>query len=180
MESTMSDNEENPAPPEQDSHAAKARRTRKKRPATESAADPVMPGNDAASLGGEPKKEWTSKLPEPFGRHTIDIGDGRRLKLLRSNRWQQAQIVFTAPEGQDAKPDAQYTRWLRDNGWSWRAEERAWTKQFDRNTEEARYARANSDLATQQEFIELANLIRQDKGMEPVLPISQQQQGYGT
>ena len=120
----------------------------------------------------ESQGQWTSKLPDPFGRHGIALGDGRSIRLLRSGRFQQAQIEFNAPEGENAKPDAKYTAWLRDHGWTWRQEERAWTKQFDKNTEEARFARANSDLATQMEFIELANLIRQDKGLEPVAQLS--------
>jgi hypothetical protein len=137
----------------------------------------TMPNNDPGQegqAGAESQTGWVSKLPEPFGRHTIDLGGGRRLRLLRSNRWQQSQIAFLAPEGEDPKPDAKYTRWLREHGWQWRGQDKAWTKQFDKNTEQERYARSNSDLADQQAFVELANLIRQDKGMEPVLPMTEQ------
>ena len=119
--------------------------------------------------------QWTSKLPDPFGRHGIALGDGHHLRLSRSGRWQQARIEFKAPEGQDAKPDAKYTQWLRDHGWTWRSEERAWTKQLAKNTEEERYARSNSDLAAQLEFIELANLIRKDKGLEHVAQLAEPQ-----
>jgi hypothetical protein len=180
MESTMSDNEEPPATPEAGSHAAKARRPRRKTKTTQiPAPDSAAPTSGESDFqAGEPKNEWTSQLPDPFGRHNIDLGDGRRLKLLRSHRWQQAQMVFTAPEGQDPKPDPKYTGWLRDHGWTWRNAERAWTKQLARNSEEQRYARANSDRAHEEEFIELANLIRQDRGLPPVHQL-EEQRGVG-
>jgi hypothetical protein len=93
---------------------------------------------------------------------------------LRSNRWQQARIQFLAPEAEDPKPDVKYTRWLREHGWQWRGgEEKAWTKQFAKNSEEDRYARSNSDLAMELQFIELANLIRADKGLPEIQPLGE-------
>jgi hypothetical protein len=102
----------------------------------------------------------TSKLRDPFDRHGIALGDGRRLRLFRSDRFKQARIEFITPQGKAGEPDEKYTPWLSEHGWTLRSEERAWTKQLAKNTEEARFAHANSDLAAQLEFIELANLIR--------------------
>jgi hypothetical protein len=175
METIMDDHDQTPNA----THAAKARRTRRKTQA-EPARTSAVGNADTAAPEGDAKQEWTSKLPEPFGRHGIDLGDGRRLKLLRSNRWQQSQIVFAASENEDPKPDAKYTRWLRDHGWQWRGQDKAWTKQFAKNTDQERYARSNSDLAAQIEFIELANLIRQDKGLTPVALLDEPERGVGT
>ena len=43
-----------------------------------------------------------------------------------------------------------------------------WTKQLGRNNDSEPYARANSDRHAQDEFVELANSIRQRKGKDPI------------
>jgi hypothetical protein len=169
----MDDNDQ-PAAPEEGAHAAKAKRTRRKASKTQVADDQSTPADVTNPPPGDATGEDTSlKLPDPRGRGRIYLGDGRTLRLLRSNQYQQAQIAFLAPEGEDAKPDVKYTRWLRAHGWQWRGPEKVWTKQFAKNTEDDRYARSNSDLAAEREFAELGNLIRQDKGMEPVMQMEE-------
>ena len=135
--------------------------------------------NPAAPQQGATKGTFASKLADPSGRQTIDIGDGRSMRFFRSERFQQARIEFYAPEGEHPKPDAKYTQWLGDHDWTWRKEEKAWTKQLARNTEEQRFARANSDLTLHLEFIELANLIRHDKGMESVSQLDEPRRAVG-
>jgi hypothetical protein len=115
-----------------------------------------------------PQGKNTSKLRDPFDRHGIALGDGRLLRLFRSDRFKQARIEFIMPDGKAGEPDEKCAPWLTEHGWTLRSDERAWTKQLAKNTEEARFARADSDLATHLEFIELANLIRQENGLEPV------------
>jgi hypothetical protein len=115
----------------------------------------------------------TAKLRDPFDRHGIALGDGRRLRLFRSDRFKQARIEFITPLGKAGEPDENYAPWLREHGWTPRPEERAWTKQLAKNTDETRFARANSDLAYELEFIELANLIRKANGLEPVSQLDQ-------
>jgi hypothetical protein len=177
----MDENEQTPA--EEGKHAAKAKRSRRKAAKTQETAESVessetLPAKTPPQDAEQPK-QWTSNLPEPFPRHTIDLGDGHRLKFSRSNRWQQSRIEFTAPENQDPKPNAKYTRWLRDRGWQWRDKEKAWTKQLAKNSEDHRFARADTDRANEDQFAELANLIRQDKGLGPVHQ-ADEQRGVGT
>lgn len=117
----------------------------------------------------EGERKWASSLPEPFGRHSIDLGDGRTLKLSRSNRWQQMRIEFVSQkDGVDPRPSKEDTEFLKQHGWRWRAEEKAWTRQLDRNTDDNRFARANSDRAAEDQFVTLANAIRARNGLEPV------------
>lgn len=129
---------------------------------------PEEAGADETAGDGE-KKQWVDKGPQ--GRHRIDLGDGRVLRLSRSERWQQMRIEFLAgKEGVDPKPKAEDgdTQWLKDHGWRWRGEEKAWTRQLDRNTDENWAARGNSDQEAHEQFVELANRIRQRNGCEPV------------
>ena len=160
----------------------------------------LSPGSPWASTGfailngGQPIAEKdqspTSKLQnpveakrtllDPFGRHIIALGDGYSLRLFRSARWHQARIEFYAPENTDPTPAGKYMIWLRQRGWKWHAQGLAWDKQLASNTEETPPARAKSDLDAHKEFIELANLIRQDKGLEPVAQFAEPQRGART
>lgn len=138
----------------------------------ESSREPEAAQPDATAGDGE-KKQWVDKGPQ--GRHRIDLGDGRILRLSRSERWQQMRIEFLpGKEGVDPKPKAEDgdTQWLKDHGWRWRGEEKAWTRQLDRNTDENWAARGNSDLEAHEQFVELANRIRQRNGQEPVSGIT--------
>jgi hypothetical protein len=66
-----------------------------------------------------------------------------------------------------AQPDEQYPAMLVKAGWKDRTqEEGVWTKQIDRN------ARWQSVQQMEREFQEVANSIRRDKGLGPVLEIA--------
>ena len=68
------------------------------------------------------------------------------------------QIAF------EQKPDEKYLAMLKEAGWTDRTrEEGVWTKQIDKD------ARWQSVQAMEREFKEIANAIRKDKGLEPVL-----------
>ncbi len=100
-----------------------------------SAALPPQSPAEPEQPAGEPKKQWASSLPDPFGRYSIDLGDGRRLQLSRSSKWNQMQLRFVATkEGVDPKPKKEDgdTQWLRERGWNWRgdADTKAWTVQL--------------------------------------------------
>jgi hypothetical protein len=140
-------------------------------PVVESTGEPEAAETEPAGDGE--KKQWLDKGPK--GRHRIDLGDGRVLRLSRSERWQQMRIEFLAGrEGVDPKPKAEDgdTQWLKDHGWRWRNEEKAWTKQLAKNTDENWAARGNSDQESHEQFVDLANRIRQRHGLEPVSGIS--------
>ncbi len=116
----------------------------------------------------EAKGTWVSKLPEPHGRHGIDLGDGRRLRILLGRRFKQNMIQFVATEqGVDPRPSKEDTEFLKANGWRWRSEEKAWTRQLDKNTDQDRFARAKSDRQAEDQFVTLANAIRERNGLEP-------------
>jgi hypothetical protein len=143
----------------------------------------------APALANTPERgEWQSKLPDPFDRHGIDLGDSRRARLFRNNKFQQNAIVFHAPEGEDPKPPEEARTFLKDHHWRWRpeVEGKPWTKQFltpddkadieqikaDKGEQAARAERSRRRIAgdrqAEEEFVAMANLIRQQKGLEPV------------
>lgn len=117
---------------------------------------------------GEPRKPFVNRLPDPHGRHMIDIGEGRKMRLFLDRKYRQNAIQFTAPEGENPKPAPEDIEFLKDHGFRWRNEERVWTKQLARDTDANRYARADSDKEAEDDFVELANRIRTRKGMPPV------------
>ena len=117
---------------------------------------------------GGARKPFVGRLPDPHGRHMIDIGDGRKMRLFLNRKFNQNAIQFTAPEGENSKPAPEDIGFLKDHGFQWRNDERVWTKQLARNTDENRYARGDSDKEAEDEFVELANRIRARKGMQPV------------
>jgi hypothetical protein len=90
------------------------------------------------------------------------------VRLFLDRRFKQNAIQFAAPEGADPKPEGEDIDWMKAHGWRWRNEERVWTKQLNKDSEQSPFARANSDRVAEDEFVTLANLIRQRKGMEPV------------
>lgn len=126
------------------------------------------PDQSPSSSGAEQPREFTTRIPDPQGRHGINLGDGRQMRLFINRRFRQNAIMFTAPEGEDPKPEKEDTDWLREHGWTWRNNEKVWTKQLARDSEEVPWARANSDKQAEDEFAELANRIRERKGMAPV------------
>jgi N12 class adenine-specific DNA methylase len=126
------------------------------------AADAAEQGNSARN------RQWVSNLPEPHGRHGIDLGDGRRIVLSLSRRWNQNMIQFLATkEGVDPKPSKEDTEFLKGHGWSWRSAEKGWTRQLDKNSEGDRFARSKSDREAEDQFVILANAIRGRNGLEP-------------
>ncbi len=120
--------------------------------------------------GNEPLEEASSRWQDPRGRHTIDLGDGRKLRFLRSERFRQVRIEFLAPEGVDPKPKREDgdTQWLREQGWTFRDQEKAWTRQLAKNTPEEPHARGNTDRLAQEQFVTLANRIRERNGKERI------------
>jgi hypothetical protein len=145
-------------------------------PVSESYAEmpPTETLTEQSAEAGEPQKKWV----DPVGRHRINLGDGRHLTLSRSNRWQQMQIRFIPDRDDvDPRPSKEDTDLMKEYGFRWRAEEKAWTKQLDKNTEENWAARGNSDLAAHEQFVELANRIRQRNGLEAVSGISSEGRG---
>jgi hypothetical protein len=151
QESEFEENKPSAATAKSDSHA--------EIPPTESSVEhPAEQSTDAA----EPQK----KQVDVVGRHRINLGDGRHLALSRSNRWQQMRIEFLADRDEvDPRPSKEDTEFLKQNGFRWRGEEKAWTRQLAKNTEENWAARGNSDLEAHQKFVELANRIRQRNGL---------------
>jgi hypothetical protein len=142
--------------------------------------------NEAAQ--GEPgEKKWT-EAPDPFGRYNIDLGDGRRLRFFRSNRFQQVGISFYSnDESVDPKPSGEETEWLKSNGFDrYRPQAKGRTMQLvsqdqkeeidemedKRGEQSAKFLRAKfrmeTDLAAEQAFVEFANSIRVKNGLEPV------------
>jgi hypothetical protein len=84
---------------------------------------------------------------------------GPSMHLLRSLKYKQMQIRFD--QGQ---PDEQHLAMLKQAGWTDRSEsEGVWTKQID---PEARWQSVDK---MEQEFKAIANAIRKDRGLEPVL-----------
>jgi hypothetical protein len=84
---------------------------------------------------------------------------GPTAHLQRSYRFKQMQIQFD--QGQPEEP---YLTMLKRAGWLDRTEsEGVWTKQIDQN------ARWQSVDRIEQEFKSVANAIRKERGLEPVL-----------
>jgi hypothetical protein len=84
---------------------------------------------------------------------------GPSMHLLRSLQYKQLQIRF-----EQGQPDEQFLAMLKRAGWTDRAEsEGVWTKQIDPD------ARWQSVDRMEQEFKAIANAIREERGLEPVL-----------
>jgi hypothetical protein len=116
---------------------------------------------------GEARKPFVSRLPDPHGRHFIDVGEGRFMRLFLDRKYRQNAIKFYAAEGDNPKPDAETIDLLHKHGWQWRGEEKVWTRQLARDTQEEPYARARSDREAEDSFVELAHAIRARKGLPP-------------
>ncbi|OWK40966.1 hypothetical protein FRUB_04858 [Fimbriiglobus ruber] len=81
--------------------------------------------------------------------------EGPKARLSRSQRFRQLAIQF------DEKPDEGIRQRLREDGWTWRVPDGAWTKQLgDRPAETHRRA--------QELFEGIANDIRHANGLAPV------------
>ena len=94
--------------------------------------------------------------PDPRGVMSASLGDGQRMQLLRSHRYQQVQMRF------DQQPDEKYLAMLAEAGWRDRTQEEGiWTKQVPKGE-------WKPVADAERLFREIANKIRQDKGLEPV------------
>ena len=119
-----------------------------------------QPTADATQTQEPSATEFTARVrrPDPFGEMTIALSnanDGPKARLYRSQRFHQMAIQF------DEKPDESIRQRLRDDGWTWRPAEGAWTKQLgERPGETHRQAQAL--------FTSIANDIREVNGQEPV------------
>ena len=115
---------------------------------------PRQPVRQAA---GEP-----APLPETEQKIVVSLSDiqgGPEMQLLRNYRYKQLQINF-----EHGQPDEQYLEKLKAAGWKDRTqEEGVFTKQIDPN------ARWQSVAEMEEEFKAVANEIRKDKGLGPVL-----------
>ena len=104
----------------------------------------------------------TAYPADPNPKINVSLSDyrgGPSMQLLRSHKFHQMQIRF---DGQ--QPDEKHLARLAELGWKDRTEaEGVWTKQIDRER------RWQSVQQMEQEFKAVANAIRQEKGLEPVL-----------
>jgi hypothetical protein len=113
---------------------------------------PGTPEPAATGFAGQVKR------PDPFGEMTIALSnnnDGPKARLYRSHRFQQLAIQL------DEKPDEGIRQRLRDDGWTWRPAEGAWTKQLGEQP-------GQTHRKAQAFFVAIANDIRQANGLEPV------------
>ena len=125
------------------------------------AAETVTP----AETPSEPAKDAAKPpvyAPDPHSTISVSLSDhrgGPSMHLLRSHRFNQMQIRF---DGQ--QPGEEHLATLANAGWKDRTEsEDIWTKQIDRE------ARWQSVQQMEREFHAVANAIRKEKGLTPVL-----------
>jgi hypothetical protein len=101
------------------------------------------------------------RYPDPRTLISVSLSPhqgGPSMQLLRSHRYKQLQIRFERQQ-----PDDQYLARLKEAGWTDRSEtEGIWTKQIPPGE-----WRPVADA--ERLFKEIANAIRKDKGLEPVL-----------
>jgi N12 class adenine-specific DNA methylase/SAM-dependent methyltransferase len=143
---------------------ATARETSNDEPApqrTEAAAVSIPP---ATQEGSEPAKASEARqailTPDPRGVMSASLGDEKgspRIQLLRSHKFKQMQIRF------DEQPDQKYLAKLKEAGWTDRTRsEGVWTKQVG-------HGEWQTVADAERLFKDIANSIRKDKGLEPVL-----------
>jgi hypothetical protein len=122
------------------------------------AAAPEEPPTASADIRSRPAQtEAVATRAHDFDQITLGADkDSPRMRLLRSEKYQQLQIQF------DEKPDAKYIARLHDEGWQWRNAEKVWTKQLDKD------ARWRTQADAQALFIEIGNGIRADLGFPAV------------
>jgi hypothetical protein len=102
---------------------------------------------------------------DPHEKITVSLSDapgGPSMHLLRSHKFKQMQIRFD-----HGQLDEQYLKMLTDAGWKDRTEsEGVFTKQIDQD------ARWQSVRKMEDEFREVANRIREDRKLAPVLELA--------
>ena len=142
----------------------------KEQPAAEATIDmeplPVAAAGPATAT--EPPKDEAVRQPayaaDPHEKISVSLNDipgGPSMHLLRSHKYKQMQVRFDREQ-----PDEQYLKMLTDAGWKDRTQsEGIFTKQIDPN------ARWQSVAKMEEEFKDVANAIRKDKGLGPVLEL---------
>jgi hypothetical protein len=124
--------------------------------------EPVTAAEQPQEAAGAAAGSRPAYAPDPRSQTSVKISEhpgGARMHLLRSHKFNQMQIRF---DGE--RPGEQYEAMLKDAGWRDRTEsEGVWTKQIDRE------ARWQTVQQMEREFRDVANAIRRDKGLEPVL-----------
>lgn len=134
---------------------AAAERHQGQTPASRAAQQPRQPLGEAAT--GEPA--YAADPHEKISVSLSDVRGGPSMHLLRSHRFNQMQVRFDGEQ-----PDERHLAMLKQAGWRDRTqEEGVYTKQIDRD------ARWQSVAKMEQEFKAVANEIRRDKGLGPVL-----------
>jgi len=150
---------------------------------TTTASPPPEVASAPADSEDAEQKRWANQGPR--GIASIDLGDGRRIQLLRNDAMQQACVTFTAKEGVDPRPTKEDTQQLKDNGFWWRGKEKMWTRQFfssedkeylagveaEKGEQQAKIERgrmrADAMRESERVFLDLANSIRQRNGLPP-------------
>jgi hypothetical protein len=113
------------------------------------------PANEAAKA--EPV--YAADPHEKISVSLSDVRGGPSMHLLRSHKFNQMQVRFVGEQ-----PDEQYRAMLSKKGWRDRTEEEGiYTKQIDR------HAKWQSVQQMEREFRDVANAIREAKGLGPVL-----------
>jgi hypothetical protein len=122
-------------------------------PATQEAPEQAGPAQSAVA-------RQPILTPDPRGVMSASLGDEKgspRMRLLRSHKYKQMQIEF------ERQPDQKYLAMLKEAGWVDRTEsEGVWTKQVGQG-------QWQPVADAERLFKEVANAIRKDKGLEPVL-----------
>lgn len=119
---------------------------------------PAAAAAPAAGTATEPVK-YAADPHEKISVSLSDIRGGPAMHLLRSHRFRQMQVRFDGEQ-----PDEKYLAMLREKGWKDRTQDEGiFTKQIDPN------ARWQSVEKMEQEFKEVANAIRESRGLGPVL-----------
>jgi hypothetical protein len=118
----------------------------------------------ATQEGSEPVKASEARppilTPDPRGVMSASLGDTKgspRMRLLRSHKFKQMQIEF------EQQPDQKYLTMLKEAGWTDRTQsEGVWTKQVGQG-------QWQPVADAERLFKDVANAIRKDKGLEPVM-----------
>lgn len=150
----------------------RAKKAQHTTPAAEEATPATAPASEAAAgtaTQEPPAKEAPAAkpayAPDPDPKFNVSLSDikgGPEMQLLRSHRYKQMQIKFN-----NGQPDERYLKMLTDMGWKDRTQDEGiFTKQIDPN------ARWQSVAKMEEEFKHVANEIRKDRGLGPVLEIA--------
>lgn len=129
---------------------------------TPAAAEPTpsaAPAADAPAAEAGPAEPAAAPFADRHPLDTVALGpanDAPKMRLFRSDKYQQMQISF------DEKPGEPHRARLQQAGWRWRAAERVWTKQFEAG------ARWRTQADAERLFAEIANAVRAGLGLPPV------------